>query len=72
MGTVLKDRALETALVELIVRRAGLENRGRGKLDWNVLGENRRITVEEYDSFGETCFRLKLGKTAPRPKRNQR
>jgi hypothetical protein len=59
-GTVLKDPALETALFGLIARRAGLRERVKGKMDWKVLGENRSITVEEYDSFGECCFRLKL------------
>jgi hypothetical protein len=65
-GTVLKDRALEAALVQLIVRRAKLGNRGAGTIAWNVLGENHRITVEEYDSFGEACFRLRLGKPSAR------
>ena len=60
IGTVLKDRALEAQLIELIVRRAGLEDRVKGKMNWNIFGKNCRITVEEYDSFGESCFRLKL------------
>jgi hypothetical protein len=60
LGTVLKDRALESELMELIVQRAGLEKRVKGKMNWSVFGENCRITVEEYDSFGEPCFRLKL------------
>ncbi|SPE63056.1 hypothetical protein SBV1_950007 [Verrucomicrobia bacterium] len=66
IGTVLKDRALEEELFDLIIRRGKLGNRGRGKMDWNVLGEDRRITVEQYDSFGEACFRLKLDKPQPR------
>jgi hypothetical protein len=69
IGTVLKSRALEEALIQLVVRRARLENRASGKLDWNVLGANRRITVEEYDSFGESCFRLRLDRAKPSSKK---
>lgn len=60
IGTVLKDRALQAQLIELLVRRAGLKN--RSKMKWNIHGQDCTITVEEYDSFGESCFRLKLAK----------
>ncbi len=60
LGHVLKDQTLEEELIELIVRRAGLENRVKGKMNSDIGGKNCRITVEEYDSFGESCFRLKL------------
>lgn len=68
LGTVLKDRELESELIELVVRRAGLENRATGRMDWDIRGENWPVTVEEYDSFGESCFRLKLGKAHSRPR----
>lgn len=71
IGTVLKGRELESELIELVVRRAGLEIRATGRMDWNIRGENCPITVEEYDSFGESCFRLKLGKPRSR-QRGQR
>ncbi len=61
-GTILKDSELEDRLFELIVRRAGLENRAEGTMDWNIGGRDYAIRVEEYESFDETCFRLKLGK----------
>lgn len=64
MGTVLKDHMLEAELIELIVHRAGLDRRIKGKMSWNLRGENCAIAVEEYDSFGESCFRLKLGRPA--------
>lgn len=60
LGKVLKDRTLEHELIELIVHQAGLENRVKGKMNWNISGKTCSITVEEYDSFGESCFRLKL------------
>lgn len=62
IGTVLEDPELESELIELIVARAGLQERSRGKLTWTVRGKERVIEVEEYDSFGESCFRMKLGK----------
>ncbi len=61
-GTVLKDRELESEIVQLIVRRAGLENQASGTMNWNLRGRDCAIGVEEYDSFGESSFRLKLGK----------
>lgn len=66
IGTVLKDRKLESGLFELVVGRAGLESRAKGTMNWNIRSEDRAIAVEEYDSFGESCFRLKLGKARPR------
>jgi hypothetical protein len=60
LGKVLKDRTLEARLIELIVRRAGLKNQVKSKMNWNISGKTCSITVEEYDSFGESCFRLKL------------
>jgi hypothetical protein len=65
VGIVLQDAELEAELIGLIVRNAGLERRAKGKMQWNIQGKDREITVEEYDSFGESCFRLKLGKAPP-------
>jgi hypothetical protein len=62
VGIVLEDRALESELIGLLVRRAGLERRVHGRLKWEIHGQERVIRVEEYDSFGESCFRLKLGR----------
>jgi hypothetical protein len=43
------------------VARAGLQEGSKGKSTWTVRGKERVIAVEEYDSFGESCFRMKLG-----------
>ncbi|MBI4662449.1 MAG: hypothetical protein HY735_26835 [Verrucomicrobia bacterium] len=75
LGTVLQDRTLEAELVELIVHRAGLEWVGKashGAMNWGIGGKDFRIAVEEYDSFDESCFRLKLGKDRRRSTRNAR
>jgi hypothetical protein len=66
-GTVLKDSELESELIELLVVGAGLEDRPKGKLKWNIHGQDRAIAVEEYDSFGESCFRLEFGRPNPEP-----
>jgi hypothetical protein len=49
---------------------AGLENRSRGTMRIEVLGEMRTIAVQEYDSFGESAFRLILRR--PERKRGRR
>jgi len=64
-GTVLEDRELEAELFALIVHRAGLEDRARGKMAWSMPGGSLTIAVEEYDSFGEYCLRLRLAKLRP-------
>lgn len=69
LGRVLKDPKFESELIELIVERAGLEERVHGKLKWKINGQDCVIAVEEYDSFGESCFRLTLGK--PRSQRKK-
>lgn len=69
IGTVLKDLDLAMALIDLIIVRAGLEQWTKGKMTWNVLGEDRRIAVEEYHSFGGSCYRLKLGPPRQRPRK---
>jgi hypothetical protein len=68
VGKILRNRILEAELLELVVQRAGLEDRVKGKMLWTILGQDRAIAVEEYNSFGESCFRLKLAK----PKRMSR
>jgi len=62
LGNVLKDRTLDHELVDFVVSRAGLRRRVKGQMNWNIFGKDHLITVEEYDSFGESCFRLKFSK----------
>jgi len=61
LGNVLTDRELNREIISAIVERAGLETRPRGKMHINLLGEQRMVTVEEHESFGESRFRLILG-----------
>ena len=49
-------------VIRLIARRARLRRTAERAFTWRVQGQTRLITVEEYDSFGDACFRLKLGR----------
>jgi hypothetical protein len=69
IGDVLSDRTLASEVIGLIINRAQLEDKSRGVMRWTLFGEQYAITVEEYESFGESAFRLKLGK--PRQKRRR-
>ena len=66
-GDVIDDRVLASGIIGLIVDRAKLARKSRGVMNWTFFGRQYNITVEEYDSFGESAFRLRLGK--PRQKR---
>jgi len=60
---VLDDRVLAAAMIQMIVERAKLQNKARGVMDWVHGGKPYRIKVEEYEHFGESAFRLRLGKS---------
>ena len=62
VGTILADRMLESEIVELIISKAKLEDKSRGVMDWTYLGKRYHILVEEYESFGESAFKLILRK----------
>ena len=63
---VLEDTKLAGDLMQLVGDRAGLDTKTKGTITWLVHGQPVGIAVEEYDSFGECAFRLKLKKTTPR------
>jgi hypothetical protein len=46
----------------LIYEQAGLEEKSCGVLQWECHGQNLEINVEEYDSFGETAYKLTFPK----------
>ncbi|MHC4401746.1 MAG: hypothetical protein ACYTG0_18905 [Planctomycetota bacterium] len=60
IGDILVDRHLEGEVMSLICERAGLEERTSGVLRCASHGRDLDIEVEEYDSFGETAFTLRL------------
>jgi len=61
-GGILVDRTLEAAVMTLIHQRAGLEKRPYGTMHWESQGQDFKIRVEEYDSFGETAYTLTFSK----------
>ncbi|HKZ77076.1 MAG TPA: hypothetical protein VJ124_02045 [Pyrinomonadaceae bacterium] len=60
IGSVVDDRMLAAAIIGLIVERAKLQNKSRGVIDWAYRGKSYKITVVEYESFGESAFKLLL------------
>ena len=67
VGSVVDDRLLAEELIGLIVERAKLQNKSRGVIDWAYRGKSYKITVVEYENFGESAFKLLLEK----PKRKR-
>ena len=63
MGSVLKDRTLVSGIIGLIIERAKLQDKSRGVMEWASGDKMYRIKVEEYESFGESAFRLILEKS---------
>ncbi len=59
-GSISED--LQQAVIGDIVKRAGLKRKTRGKMPVTLLGDEYEVVVEEYDSFGESAFDLRLKK----------
>lgn len=64
LGGVLVERELEGEVIGLIVQKGHLQKKPRGAMSMMLLGEAHTITIEEYEEFGESGFRLKLKKVA--------
>lgn len=60
IGEILDDPEIESEIIGIIIDLADLERKPRGTMQIEVLGETRTISVKEYDSFGESAFRLVL------------
>ena len=60
IGSVVDDRMLAAGIIGLIVERAKLQNKSSGVIDWAYRGKSYKITVAEYESFGESAFKLLL------------
>lgn len=58
IGTVLQDRELEAALVELVHE----QTRKRRTFEVDVRGQSVTVNCEWYQSFGEDCFHLRFVK----------
>jgi len=62
IGEVIADRRSAKRIVGELIAQAKLEHKLRGVLKWAHGGRLHKIRVEEYESFGESAFRLILKK----------
>ena len=62
IGTGSIPKNLQQAVIEEIVKGAGLERKSRGKIPATLLGVDYEVIVQEYDSFGQSAFTLTLRK----------
>jgi len=60
LGAARIPQELQQEVIEEIVKRAGLSRKAKGKMQIGLLGKEYEAVVEEYDSFGESAFNLKL------------
>ena len=60
LGAARISEGLQQAVVEELVKRAGLSRKSRGKMQVSLLGKDYEVVVEEYDSFGESAYNLTL------------
>ena len=51
---------LQQAVIEELVKRAGLARKSRGKMQVSLAGKDFEVVVDEYDSFGESAYNLTL------------
>jgi len=63
LGHIVEDQQIIDTLMSEGVKRAKLENRTQGSFKTEIAGHPWKITVEEYDTFGESSFRLNLKQT---------
>lgn len=59
---IIVDTSIESTVMELIYERSGMEDAIYGVLLCESHGHTYKIQVEEYNSFGETAFRLTFPK----------
>lgn len=62
LGSVSIPRDLQEPVLGELVERANLTRKPKGRMQVNLLGKDYVVTVNEYDSFGESAFTLTLKK----------
>lgn len=53
-------KPLQLDVIAEIVKRAQIGRKHKGNMRLRLLGQEYSVAVEEYDSFGESAFALKL------------
>ena len=74
LGAARIAKDMQQAVINELVKRAGLSRKSKGKMQVTLLGREFEVSVEEYDSFGESAFNLTLKerKEQTRPTRRTR
>ena len=62
LGAVSIPRDLQCSVLGELVERANLTRKPKGRMQVNLLGKDYMVTVNEYESFGESAFTLTLKK----------
>jgi hypothetical protein len=60
LGATRIGEDLQQAVIEELVKRAGLSRKPKGKMQVSLLGKDYEAAVEEHDSFGEPAFTITL------------
>jgi len=60
LGAARISRELQQAVINELVKRAGLARKSKGKMPVSLLGKDYEAIVEVYDSFGESAYNLTL------------
>ena len=62
LGAVSIPRDLQEPVLGELIERDNLTRKCKGRMQVNLLGKDYVVTVNEYDSFGESAFTLTLKK----------
>jgi hypothetical protein len=60
LGAARIPKELQRAVIQEIVKKAGLSRKSRGKMQVTLLGKDYEASVKEYESFGESAFTITL------------
>src|SRR5208283_19517 len=63
IGAVAIPEKLQRAVVKEIVNRASLHRKPTGKFLLTLLGKEYEVFAQEYDTYGEAAFTLRLNRT---------
>ncbi|MEW6406616.1 MAG: hypothetical protein AB1649_32955 [Chloroflexota bacterium] len=63
IGEVVDNRKSIKTIIDELVTQAKLEHKARGVFKWSYNEREYEVRAEEYESFGESAFRLTLKKS---------
>jgi hypothetical protein len=66
LGAARFTEGLDQAIIEELIKRAGLGRKSKGKMKLSILGSEYEVFVEQYDNFDEPAFNLTI--KAPKKK----